>query len=206
MKDFAQARDMRIMEGLETFRYMRSDQIAEIYFPTIKDKGQKVKKTSERMKKLHSRGFVKRFRFGCEPYVYTIDGVAYSNKIQHYVTIVDVLINLQKIKPIGSVLRWETEKKYDDIICDLHLEYSNEFRQEKKEIFIEVELNSSGDTIQKIEKYCRLFRARRREGMISDRLYVLCSKLPVVAKIETGNFDIPIKALPLTGFEKEWQW
>jgi len=197
---------MRVMEGLEQFRYMRSDQIAELYFPTIRNKSQRIKKTSERMKKLFARGFVKRMRFGCEPYVYTIDGVSYSNKILHYLTIVDVLIQLQKIKPAGSVLRYETEIKFDDIICDLHLEYRNEFRQERKEYFIEIELNSSGDVIQKIEKYNRLFRARRRDNKINDGLYVLCSKVSAMGKIERGNLDMPVKVLLLSDLSAGWQW
>ena len=41
MNGFAQFRDWRVMEGLEQFRYMRSDQIADMYFSNIK------KKTSE---------------------------------------------------------------------------------------------------------------------------------------------------------------
>ena len=41
MQDFARARDMRIMEGLESFRYMRSDQIAEMCFTSIKKKDQR---------------------------------------------------------------------------------------------------------------------------------------------------------------------
>lgn len=108
--------------------------------------------------------------------------------------------------PAGSVLRWETEVKFDDIICDLHLEYRNEFRQEKKEYFIEVELNSSGDVIQKIEKYRRLFRARGREGKENDRLCVLCSKIAVVVKIERAEMDIPVKAILLSDLSAGWTW
>jgi len=206
MKDFARARDMRIMEGLESFRYMRSDQIAEMYFTSIKKKDQRIKKTSERMKKLFTRGFVKRFRYGCEPFIYTIDGVANTNKHIHYLTVVEVLIQLQKLKPAGSALRWETEVKFDDIICDLHLEYRNEFRKEKKEYFIEVELNSSGDVMQKIEKYRRLFRARKRGGKEDCRLCILCSKIAVVGKIERAELDIPVKAILLSDLSAVWTW
>jgi len=206
MRNFAQARDMRIMEGLESFRYMRSDQIAELYFANIRDKGQRGKKTSERMKKMFSRGLVRRFRFGCEPYVYTVEGASYSNKILHYLTIVDVLIQLQKIKPAGSVLKWETEIKFDDIITDLYVEYRNEFRHEQKNYFIEIELNSSGDIMQKIDKYYRLLRHRKRENISGDYLYILCLKMSVAVKIEGANYDFPVKALPLKDFEKDWQW
>jgi len=185
---------------------MRSDQIAEMFFTSIKKKEQRVKKTSERMKKLYARGFVKRFRYGCEPFIYTIDGVANTNKHLHYLTVVEVLIQLQKLKPVGSVLRWETEVKFDDIICDLHLEYRNEFRQEKKEYFIEVELNSSGDVMAKIDKYKRLFRARQRENKAGGCLCVLCSKVAVVAKIERGDWDIPVKAVLLSDLSTGWTW
>ena len=197
------------MEGLETFRYMRSDQIAEMYFTTIINKSQRAKKTSERMKKLFARGFVKRFRYGCEPFIYTIDGVANTNKHLHYLTIVEVLIELQKLQknlPASSVLRWETEVKFDDIICDLHLEYRNGFRQETKEYFIEVELNSSGDVLAKIEKYRRLFRVRQRENKINDCLCVLCSKVSVVSKIERAGIEMPLKVMLLSDLSTGWTW
>lgn len=177
MKSLAKSRDMKVMDGLETFRYMRSDQIADIYFTSIKKRDHRIKKVSERMKRLHSLGYVQRMRFPGEPYIYTLSGSAYNNKIQHYLTVVDVYITPQKLRPSGSVLRFETETKFSDLICDLWVEYRNEFRQEKKEFFIEVELNSSGDILEKIEKYQRLFRHRSHETERGIYLYILYSKI-----------------------------
>jgi len=209
MKDFARARDRRVLEGLEEFRYMRSDQIAELYFANIKNSTQRTNKVSERMKKLLGQGLVKRFRYGCEPFIYTIDGVSNTNKHLHYLTVVEVMIELkkqQKKLPAGSVLRWESEVKFDDIICDLHIEYRNGFRGERKDYFIEVELNSSGDVLQKLDKYRRLFRARRREGAAGDCLYVLCSKVSTVGKIERAELDMPVVAMLLSDLPTGWTW
>lgn len=209
MRDFGAARDLRVLDGLETYKYMRTDQIAELYFTTIQDKGQRIKKCNDKMRKLFLKGFVKRFRVGCEPYIYTVDNSSFSNKVIHYLTVVDVIIELQELKknlPASSVLRWEAEEKIDDLICDLHLTYNNQFRHEEKDYFIEVELNSSGDVIQKINKYMRLFRSRRREGEKDDQLVVLCSKIHDVAKIKQARFDFPVKSMLIKDLGKKWTW
>lgn len=206
MRDFAVSRDRKVLDGLDTFRYLRSDQIADLYFTTIKDSGQRCKKTSERMRKMFVAGYVKRFRLGCEPFIYTVAGSQGSDKIQHYLAIADVMIALQRIKPAGSILNFDIEIKFDDLICDLWVSYRNEFRREQKEYFIEVELNSTGDVLQKIERYRRLLRARKHESKADDELYVLCRKNAVQRKIEGAEFDFPVKALPLMEFEKGWQW
>lgn len=205
MNGFAQFRDWRVMEGLEQFRYMRSDQIADMYFSNIKKKDQRIKKVSERMKKLHKRGLVKRFRFGCQPYVYTIDGTDYNRKTLHYLTVVDVLLQIQKLKPSYATLKWWTEKKFDDIICDLCLEYHNEFTHEHKFFFVEVELNSSGDVFEKISKYRRLFARRRRDIIKDDTLCIMFKEMPTRGDTEREN-EYQVKFMSLNNITAGWQW
>lgn len=71
MQDYGKSRDNKILEGLNQFQYMNTPQIAELYFTTIKDPFQRKQKTSERMKKMFDRGYVSRFKFPSEPFIFT---------------------------------------------------------------------------------------------------------------------------------------
>ena len=206
MNTLARSRDMKILDGLEKFKYMRSDQIAEIYFTTIKKRDHRIKKTSERMKRLHAMEFVKRMRFPGEPYIYTIGGTAYNNKILHYLAVVDVYIALNKLKPSGSVLYFEPEIKFEDVICDLWVEHKNGFNNKHKEYFVEVELNSSGDISEKVQKYTRLFRHREREGKSGDQLYIIFNKERTGKQITASGNNMALKLIPLGSLETEWTW
>ena len=70
MRTTGQARDARVLLALERFRYLTTEQAGELYFQTIKDEGQRLRKASERLRKLYQRGLCYRMRVPNE-YIYT---------------------------------------------------------------------------------------------------------------------------------------
>lgn len=206
MRNLAKNRDMKVLQGIEKHKYLRSDQIADMYFTTIKSRDHRIKKTAERLKKLYDKGLVQRMRFPSEPYIYHVNGSTFTHKLMHYLTIADVWLTLQEIKPAGSVLRYEVEKDFGNVITDLYIEFSNEFRGERKQMFIEIELDSSGDILDKLNKYAFLFRTRKRDNISGDVLYVLHKKKAIGDKLEGYAGNIDLKVLDIREIKSKWVW
>lgn len=183
-RDLGRNRDVKVLDGLEKHRYLRSDQIAELYFQSIKDEGQRKKKVSERMKTMFKDGLVKRSRIGASPYIYYVEGSPYSHKMLHYLAIVDVWLEIKKHKQSGAAMYYEIEKNFGEVITDLYIEMNNQFTGEKKFYFVEVELNSSGRLEEKIKKYSLLFRVRSRQNNSDDKLVVVSRKAPLHQRTE----------------------
>lgn len=205
MREYGKSRDERILVGLDKFRYMRSDQIADIYFQSVKNPESKLKKTSERMRKMHEKGYVQRFRFPSEPFIYTIAGNKYSTKINHYLAIVDVWRKLVSLKPYGGSIYCLVERKEENVITDLYVEYTNNLANIKKEYFIEVELDSAGDVLEKVQNYEALFWSRRIKGKPEGCLYILYKHKRTLGKLEAHKGEIEFKALHLSEMDA-WIW
>jgi hypothetical protein len=203
---------MKILEGIEKFHYLNTNQIAELFFSkTIVKPIDRIKKTNERMKKLYDRGYVQRFRFPQEPYIFTIKGGKFSNRILHYLMITQcwIILNQDKIKPSGSVLNCEIEVKQEGIITDLLIEEINNFRpegQKKRVYWIEIENESNGDIFEKIEGYESLTWSKRSENQSVGQLIVVCKKSGLLRKLQDSSFDIPVKAYYYNNLETEWKW
>jgi hypothetical protein len=206
VQSFGRSRDEKILEGIERFRYLTTNQIAELYFPTIKKLDHRVKKTSQRMKRMYDRGYVQRFRFPSEPFIFTVRGNKFSNRIQHYLMIAQVWIVLNKIKPSGSVLNCEVEHNQGEVQTDLYVEYKNNFRQENKIYWIEVENESNADILEKCKKYESLVWRRRIENKVEGQLCIIYLKRSIQSKLESNNFDVPIKAMHFSELEEKWKW
>ncbi len=206
MQTYGKSRDNKILEGLDKFRYMNTQQIAELYFTTIKNPFQRQQKTSERMKKMFDRGYVTRFRFPSEPFIFTIKGNKYNTRIQHYMMMVDVWIYLQANRPSGGVISCEVEVRQDNIITDLIISYKNNFKNENKIYYIEVENESTGDIIEKIRKYESLIWQLKAEGNPVGQLVVVYKKQSVKNKIDSKTFEIPIKTIHIAEFSQKWEW
>jgi hypothetical protein len=206
MREYGKSRDEKILAGLEKFNYMRSDQIADIYFQSVKEPESRLKKTSERMRKMHARGYVQRFRFPSEPFIYTIAGNKYNTKINHYLAVVDVWRTLRGLKPSGGNLYCEVERKEENIITDLFIEYTNHFTGIKKEYYIEVELDSKGDILEKLEKYEALFWLRKARKQPEGYLCIIYKNKRTWGKIEAYEGEIPINILHLSEVRDKWTW
>ena len=195
-----QVRDKRMLEGIEKHKYMSTNQIAEIYFTAIKKPEQRVNKARTRLAKMYAYKLLNRTRYPGEPYIYySHQGNNKSHKINHYLAITDVLIQILPQLPGSSRVDYDVEVKVaDDIITDLVISYHNEFRKESRTYYIEVELDSSGDIENKIRSY---------EDYLEDhdgRLLVVCKKKRIADKIRSGRWAIPVKVLDLNAIREQW--
>jgi len=210
-RKFGLERDRRILNAIEDFHYLTSFQIAQMFFQTVKDQNQRLKKTNERLKKLYDCGCCKRIKVPNQYTVYTVNHSSrYNSKIEHYLTIADIYIQLSQLKPAGASLNYFVEKKFDNLITDLYLEYRNDFRNDFKNYFIEVEINSSGDLKNKITKYSELFynRALTHSKNNNDVLCIVYKRrLPRIDKNQlTEAFGIDINIFSLEYFSDFWKW
>ena len=153
MRSVAEVRDQKLLDGVMKHKYIIPEQAAELFFTTIKNKEYRDKKAAIRLLKLYQKKLVNRFRIPGDPFVYTVTGNKYSTKMIHYLAITDVLIQIIKLLPSSSVIEYEVEQDNGNVITDLYLSYRNDFRHESGQYFIEVELDSSRDILEKIPKY-----------------------------------------------------
>jgi hypothetical protein len=206
MQAYGKSRDIKVLEGLDGFRYMTTPQIAALYFTTIKKQEFRIKKTCERMKRMFDRGYVQRFRFPSEPYIFTTGGNKYNRQIQHYLMIVDCWITLQKLRPSGGSLNYQVEIKQDGVQTDLAVEYTNNFRGEKKLYWIEVENESTGDITEKIKNYEGLQWSRQVNNLPAGALVIVYKKRATLAKLQGVSFEMPVKLIHFSEFAEKWEW
>jgi hypothetical protein len=167
---------------------------------------QRLKKASERLKRMYDRGYVQRFRFPSEPFIFTAKGNKYSQRIQHFLMIVDTWIALRKLKPSGSVLTCEIEIKQENVITDLVVEYRNNFRQENKIYWIEVENESTGDILEKIKSYEALAYARRVYNLPPGVLCIVYKKNSTMKALGNYTGECEFRVVSYKNFEREWTW
>lgn len=192
-----QIRDLKVLEGVEKHRYLRVDQAAELYFQTVRNPDQRRKKAAARLLVLHRAKLVQRTRYPGDPYIYYIQGNRYSHKLQHYLAITDVLLQIKDLAPASSKLDYDIEVTQGNIITDLVINYRNEFRQEKKTYYVEVELNSSGDILEKIRKYEEL-------DFDNSVLVIIHKHRRTVEKIQSNKYIIPVRCVDLARIADQW--
>lgn len=206
MRDYCKNRDMQVLEGLEQFRYMTTPQIADLYFNGIKKQKLRNKKTSERMKRMYDRGYVQRFRFPSEPFIFTVKGNKFSPQIQHNLMRTEIWVQLQKLKPSGSVLSCEVEYPQGELITDLVVEYKNNFREAHKLFWFEIENRSGGDILEKVKKYEGLAWLRRVEKQMPGSLYIIYNKKATARQINGNTFGLPVTTIHYSEFAQKWKW
>jgi hypothetical protein len=206
MQNYGKSRDNKILEGLNKFQYMNTPQISQLYFQTIKDPFQRKQKTSERMKKMFDRGYIQRFKFPSEPFIFTIKGNKYNTRIQHYMMMVDCWIYLQANKPSGGIITCEVEIKQDELITDLIIHYKNNFVFKDNYYYLEIENESTGDIIEKIHKYESLIWSLQSDNKPFGQLIIVYKKQSVKNKIESVSFEIPVKTIHISEFIQKWEW
>ena len=206
MQNYGKSRDSKILEGLNKFQYMNTPQIASLYFTNIKNPFQRKQKTSERMKKMFDRGYVNRFKFPSEPFIFTTKGNKYNTRIQHYMMMVDCWIALQQLRPSGGVLTCETEVKQDNLITDLVVHYKNNFTNKNNLYYLEIENESTGDIIEKVHKYESLTWSLKADSQQVGNLVIVYKKQAVKNKIESQQFEIPVKTIHISQFSQQWEW
>jgi hypothetical protein len=199
MLSATQTRDARLLALLEKHRYMTTHQAAALLFDkTIKSKVQSQKKASERLKTLYKIGLIPaRYRIPQQPYIYAAKKGEYNHLVQHYLTIVDVWIELVNARPSGVTLYSEVEMQFDDVRTDLYVEYINSFTNDKRQYFIEIERNNSANLQEKVGRYYGLFLGRHNPG---DRLVFVCNQRRTLGQIERyqNEFkDIKMQAVML---------
>lgn len=169
-----QARDMKLLEGIEKHRYLRADHAAQLYFQsTIKKPEQQQSKARERLLMLYRNKLVDRARYPNEPYIYFTKGSPRSHKMNHYLAITEVLIKIIKQLPASSKIEYDIEVQHGEVITDLVIYYKNNFRKEEFTLYVEVELDSSADIEQKIRAY---------EESITDGVLIVVAKHPATIK------------------------
>jgi len=206
MQTYGKSRDSKILEGLNKFQYMNTPQIASLYFSNIKNPFQRKQKTSERMKKMYDRGYIQRFKFPSEPFIFTTKGNKYNTRIQHYMMMVDCWIALQQLRPSGGVLTCETEVKQDNLITDLIVRYKNNFTFKDNLYYLEIENESTGDIIEKVHKYESLIWSLKADNQQVGNLVIVYKKQSVKNKIEFTSFEIPVKTIHISQFSQKWEW
>lgn len=180
-------------------------QVAEVLFSNIKDPRWRLQKAAQRLRVLHNNGLCSRMRIPGQHFIYTVRGPKYNHLVNHYLVIVDIWMALEKIKPSGSVLRHEVEIKFDDLVCDLWVEHINNFRGVKQEYFVEVELASSGDIVEKIKRYEAL-AWRRKVDNLDCKLIIVYENQRTKRNIDVYKTGLDLKAIFIEDFAKEWKW
>lgn len=155
------------------------------------------KKAAARLLVLYRAKLIQRTRYPGDPYIYFVSGNRYSHKLQHYLTITDILLQIIKLAPAGSKIDYDIEVSQGDVITDLLIKYSNEFRKEKRTYCIEVELDSSGDIIEKIRKYEDL-------DLEDSILVIICKHRRTIDKIQSSQYIIPVRCIDLAHITDQW--
>lgn len=206
MRAVGASRDKRVLDGLEKFRYMTTPQVAELYFSNIKDMGQRNKKASERMKVMFDRGYTNRYRFPNMPLIHSLKERRYSSHVDHYLAIVGAWIIIKALRPSGSTIYSEVEYKQEGLQTDLYIEYRNEFRKERKDFFIEVEVNSNADLIEKLKRYEALEWTRNIENACPSVLVFVYEKSRTLKKLEGYDGELEFNAINVTELNERWHW
>lgn len=197
------SRDVKVLEGIERHKYIRSDQVAELYFQAIRNPAQRKMKANARLRKLYERKMCQRMRFPGEPYIYCVNGSRYSTKLQHYLAIVDVLISILYTIPDYIKVSYDVEKNIEDeVITDLYLTTQNSFTRETKDYYIEVQLNSSEDITEKLRKYEVLFDACE----VSGTLVIVSPSQSTLDKVKRYHGAIRAVCINLNRVREEWKW
>ncbi|NLC72391.1 MAG: hypothetical protein GX684_01255 [Ruminococcaceae bacterium] len=202
MRAIAQSRDQKLLDGIIKHKYLRTDQAAEIYFSNIKDKHQRRQKASTRLLRLYQKHLVQRFQFPGEPFIYTCSGTKYSPKIHHYMAINDVLIQFLSLVPNGSRLEYEIEHPLgENIIADLFMHYTNEFRGTQRNLCIEVELENTADIQAKITKY-----EEYADDHPDIELIVICKHKRTIDRIKSRAYDLPVQAIDMRFIREQFKF
>lgn len=195
-----QARDLRLLEGIEKHRYLRADQAAELFFQSVRNIDQRRKKAAARLLVLHRAHLVQRTRYPGDPYIYFTKGNRYSHKLRHYLAITDVLLRIRALAPASSKIEYEIEASLGSgVITDLVIRYRNEFRKAQQTYYIETELDSSGDIIEKIQKYEEL-------DLEDSTVVVIAKHRRTQEKLQGQRFIIPVRCIDLASIETSWQF
>lgn len=207
MSQLSKSRDMKVLELLEKHRYCTTWQVAQALFANIKSPKQRLEKAGYRLKVLHDHKLINRMRIPGQHYIYTVKEPKYTHLVNHYLTIMDIWLALKAMTPSGSVLRHEVEIKFDGLVCDLWVEHSNNFRGMRQEYFIEVELASSGDVVDKIKRYEGLAWMRKASGQDMGAVTVVYDNQRTAMKLMGGNtFNVDLRVIYLQDFAKQWKW
>jgi hypothetical protein len=203
MKSIGRARDMKLLEMLEKHLYMSTDQAARLpMFATIKNKEQRECKAAGRLRALYKNDFIPhRFKSPGDHIIYSMRKGEYNHKVRHYLAIVDVWIALTKYA-VGAKLYSEVEKKTEDVITDLYVEYRNEFRGEKRNYYFEIELNNSQPWEEKLSKYEALFWAQTGDNAPGNVLVLVSNKKRLREDYRASDVVVRQYDLALTG----WKW
>jgi hypothetical protein len=198
VRSIAVTRDQKLLDGIMKHKYLIPGQAGELFFTTIENDVYREKKAAARLLSLYRKKLINRFRVPGDPFIYTASGSRYSTKMIHYLAITDVLLEIKKLLPSSSALEYEVEYHHNNVIADLYICYSNHFRGESREYFIEVELESSGNIIDKIQKYERFIE--------NEKLIIVCKHHRVVERIRSEEYYIPVQAIDLQYIKEQWHW
>lgn len=202
MRAIAQNRDQKLLDGIIKHKYLRTDQAAEIYFSNIKDPHQRRQKASTRLLRLYQKHLVQRFQFPGEPFIYTCSGTKYSPKIHHYMAINDVLIDLLSLVPNGGRFKHDIECPLgENIVADIYVHYTNEFRGIKRNLCFEVELESTADIFSKITKY-----EEYADDHPDIELIVICKHKRTIDRIKSRAYDLPVQAIDMRFIREQFQF
>lgn len=202
MRAIAQSRDQKLLDGIIKHKYLRTDQAAEIYFSTIKDKHQRRQKASTRLLRLYQKHLVQRFQFPGEPFIYTCSGTKYSPKIHHYMAINDILVELLTLVPNGGRFKHDIECPLgESIVADINVRYTNEFRRIKRNLCFEVELESTADIFNKIGKY-----EEYADDHPDIELIVICKHKRTIDRIKSRAYDLPVQAIDIRFISEQFSF
>lgn len=101
------ARDRKIIDFLSKAKYATIPQLAELFFKTVIDDKQRLKKANERMKALCDQGILFRSRLPGDYYIYSLQPFVYYAGIQRYLELVDELIKVSN-QAEGKLI-WEID-------------------------------------------------------------------------------------------------
>ncbi|MCL5289781.1 MAG: replication-relaxation family protein [Firmicutes bacterium] len=163
-------RDRNICSLIEARQALDTEQVRVIVFPGMKC-GRR--KAQERLKALHDRGRLNRWRPGPEsPYIYYVGKK--HGRIEHLVALNWVYVWMVKsVKSWEEITRWDYEQDYGILQADAFCMVRNTVTNKLRMWFVELDRAESGNLFDKVRKYNDLYRDEKYSGWwwadIADR-------------------------------------
>lgn len=149
-------RDNAVLEAIHACKALDTEQVRVLLFTGQKHSR---RKAQERLQRLHSLGKVNRWRPGPEhPYIYYPDKK--HGRIEHLVMLNWVYCwTARGLQSWEKIYRWDYEQNYGILQCDAFATVKNTVTGKLVFGFVELDRAESGNTFDKVKKYCDLYEA-----------------------------------------------
>lgn len=149
-------RDKKIIDYIENYRCLNSEQIEFLLFKGMKS-GKR--KCQQRLKKLYDQKKVKRWRYSLEEsYAYYIELKSKVEQMEHLINLNWIIVWFENnLNSWEKIYHLKYEINFEILRCDCFIIIKNIFSNEYKMYFIEMDIAKSNNRFDKIKKYNELY-------------------------------------------------